>query len=147
MKISVKKFEQILPECRSKETSGDMEGWSPENPSHRQCDVTALLSHTLLGYDIYAEKVLLESGYENYHYFNKNKKNKAIRLCEEQFVQDKIIQHNPEKLLKNDRIDIFLSLYPDIKQRYTLLEKKFLEKLSTKNIKKRAEEQLQTALS
>lgn len=91
--------------------------------------------------------MLLESGYENYHYFNKNKKNKAIRLCEEQFVQDKIIQHNPEKLLKNDRIDIFLSLYPDIKQRYTLLEKKFLEKLSTKNIKKRAEEQLQTALS
>ena len=90
--------------------------------------------------------MLLESGYENYHYFNKDKKNKAVRLCEEQFIQDKILQHDPEKLLKNDRISIFLNLYPDIKQRYTLLEQRFLEKLSTKNIQKKAEAQLTAIL-
>ncbi len=125
MKISVKKFEQILPKCRSKETSGDWVWWSPENPSHRQCDVTALLAHTLLWYDIYTEKVVLESGYESYHYFNKNKQNKDVRLCEWQFTQDKILQQDPEKLLKNDRIDIFLRLYPDTNQRYEILKQRF----------------------
>lgn len=48
MENSVEKFEQLLPKCRSRETTAEPEGRSDNNPSYRQCLVTALLANEFL---------------------------------------------------------------------------------------------------
>lgn len=48
MNISLQNFEQTIKACRCKETSGDPEKRSDNNPSYRQCLFTALLANELL---------------------------------------------------------------------------------------------------
>jgi len=131
MQISVKDFEQIIPKCRSKETSADPEGRSDLNPSYRQCLITALLANEFLWLDVYAEKVRLDSDFNDYHYFNKNKQNASIRFCEEQFLYEKIISKTSERPLPKDRIEILLERSPEIKQRYEIIKKKFEEEIAS----------------
>ncbi len=125
MQLTIDSFTDTIKESRCKESSWDPEARSRDNPSYRQCDVTALLAHALLWLDIYTEKVTLASTYTNYHYFNKDKENKPIRFCEEQFIHDNILVREDEKKLKHDRIDIFLRLYPSVYQRYEILRQRF----------------------
>lgn len=61
MRTALDTFMDTLPLCRSKETSGDDARRSDANPSYRQCLVSALLAHDILGIDVYAEKMLLDS--------------------------------------------------------------------------------------
>ncbi|MCU1300709.1 MAG: hypothetical protein JWQ87_993 [Candidatus Sulfotelmatobacter sp.] len=55
----------VLRECWSRETSYDPEKWTPENPTHGQCAITALVIQDLLGGDLLRAKV---NGAE--HYWN-----------------------------------------------------------------------------
>jgi len=61
MNIDIEKFQDLLTKSRSRETSGDPENWTPQNPSYRQCLVTAILADELLGLCVIREKVLLDS--------------------------------------------------------------------------------------
>ena len=129
MKISVDIFKQIIKHSRSRETSGDPEHWTDNNPSYRQCLVTALLANEFLWLDTHAEKVTLESNYHGYHYFNKNQQNIAIRFCEEQFAYEKILAKTPERPLNQDKIDIIFAWNPEVKHKYEILKKKFEEEM------------------
>jgi hypothetical protein len=48
MQVSVDDFTRTVKKCWSRETSGDPEYRSEENPSYRQCLVTALLANEVL---------------------------------------------------------------------------------------------------
>ncbi|MFA7717850.1 MAG: hypothetical protein WC875_03995 [Candidatus Absconditabacterales bacterium] len=130
MDISLQNFSQIIKTCRSKETSGDPERRFDKNPSYRQCQVTALLAHEILGLLVYVEKLTLENNYTGYHYFNKDKGNLSIRFCEEQFTNEKVVARKQEKLLDEEKIAALLEIYPETKQKYELLRQKFQEQLN-----------------
>jgi hypothetical protein len=117
MDISPQQFSKTIRTCRSPETSGDPERRSDKNPSYRQCQATALLAHEILGLSVYVEKLKLASDHTGYHYFNKDENNTPIRFCEEQFNEEKIVARKQEKLLDREKIDLFLELYPETKQR------------------------------
>lgn len=90
MIITTQTIKEILPQCRSRETSSDEAHWSKDNASYRQCLVTAILANELLGWSIHAEKVIVQSREQLYHYFNKDQEGNTIRLCEDQFLFENI---------------------------------------------------------
>ena len=129
MQLSVDDFARVLPKCRSKETSWDPANRSDKNPSYRQCLATALLANEVLEFDVYAEKWLLENGYEWFHFFNKDKQNISIRFCEEQFTFTKVLKKKQEKPITKWWIDVLLDISPESKQRYEILKEKFQKEI------------------
>ncbi len=160
MKLSADYVKRILPKSRSSKTSWDPEHREEKNPAREQCQVTAFFLNKILWWDVYAEKITLESKYteedfirqinqkeknktlsffvgtvkigENrrgYHYFNKDAENIPIRLCEGQFIYDKILARGKEKLLDQGKIDIILDINPEIKKRLEILEANFQKEI------------------
>jgi hypothetical protein len=77
-------FLKVLPtvfqECWRRETSYDPEKWSPENPTHGQCAITALVIQDLLGGDLLKGKV---NGAD--HYWNRLPDSSEFDLTRDQF--------------------------------------------------------------
>ncbi|MFA7298463.1 MAG: hypothetical protein WC010_02340 [Candidatus Absconditabacterales bacterium] len=127
--ISVDNFPHIIKKCRSRETSADSEKWSQNNPSYRQCLITALLANEFLGLDIYAEKVRLDNDFNAYHFFNKDTNNQDIRFCEEQFDNEKILTKKRQRPMNKERMEIILERNPEVNQRYNILKQRFQEEI------------------
>jgi hypothetical protein len=70
----------MFQECWSRETSYDPEKWTPENPTHGQCAITALVIQDLLGGDLLRAKV---NGAE--HYWNRLPDSRELDLTRNQF--------------------------------------------------------------
>lgn len=70
----------VLQECWSRETAYDPEKWTPENPTHGQCAITALVIQDLLGGDLLRAKV---NGAE--HYWNRLPDSREVDLTRDQF--------------------------------------------------------------
>jgi hypothetical protein len=70
----------VLQECWSRETSYEPEKWTPENPTHGQCAITALVVQDLLGGDLLRAKV---NGAE--HYWNRLPDSSELDLTRDQF--------------------------------------------------------------
>ena len=73
MHISVDTFTEAIKKSWHRESSGDPELRSDENPSYRQCLVTALLANEFLLLPVFAEKITSDRNRTGYHYFNKDK--------------------------------------------------------------------------
>jgi hypothetical protein len=131
MKISVKKFEQLLPKCRSRETTAEPEGRSDNNPSYRQCLVTALLANEFLWLPIYSEKIIFEDNRIRKHYFNGYRKHEYKHFCAEQFVYETKHTRTNTKLKTKERIATIKENYPSIHQRYEILKKRLQEEITS----------------
>jgi hypothetical protein len=70
----------VLQECWSRETAYEPEKWTPENPTHGQCAITALVIQDLLGGDLLRAKV---NGAE--HYWNRLPDSSELDLTRDQF--------------------------------------------------------------
>jgi hypothetical protein len=70
----------VFQECWRRETSYDPEKWSPENPTHGQCAITALVIQDLLGGDLLKGKV---NGAD--HYWNRLPDSSEFDLTRDQF--------------------------------------------------------------
>jgi hypothetical protein len=89
-------FIRVLPalfqECWRRETSYDPNKWSPENPTHGQCAITALVIQDLLGGDLLKGKV---NGAE--HYWNRLPDSSEFDLTRDQFG-DTVRVTTPERV-------------------------------------------------
>src|SRR6202140_5179705 len=70
----------VFQECWSRETSYDPEKGTPENPTHGQCAITALVIQDLLGGDLLRAK---GNGAE--HYWNRLPDSRELDLTRDQF--------------------------------------------------------------
>jgi len=70
----------VFQECWRRETSYNPEKWSPENPTHGQCAITALVIQDLLGGDLLRGKV---NGAD--HYWNRLPDSSEFDLTRDQF--------------------------------------------------------------
>ena len=70
----------VFQECWRRETSYEPGKWSPENPTHGQCAITALVVQDLLGGDLLRAKV---NGAE--HYWNRLPNSSELDLTRDQF--------------------------------------------------------------
>lgn len=70
----------VFRECWRRETSYEPGKWSPENPTHGQCAITALVVQDLLGGDLLRAKV---NGAE--HYWNRLPDSGELDLTRDQF--------------------------------------------------------------
>lgn len=70
----------VFQECWRRETSYEPGKWSPENPTHGQCAITALVVQDLLGGDLLRAKV---NGAE--HYWNRLPDSSELDLTRDQF--------------------------------------------------------------
>src|SRR6202140_4399243 len=70
----------VFQECWSRDTSFDPEKWTPENSTHGQCAITALVIQDLLGGDLLRAKV---NGAE--HYWNRLPDSSELDLTRDQF--------------------------------------------------------------
>ena len=102
-------FEHIRPSwCAA--TSADPKGWTPENPSHGQCAVTALVVQDLLGGTLLRT---INDGIS--HYWNRLPTGIEVDLTREQFRG-----WNPGEIVERDR-EYVLS-FPETAARYELLK-------------------------
>src|SRR5258708_53300 len=70
----------VFQECWSRDTSYDPEKWTPENPTHGQCAITALIIQDLLGGDLLRAKVN-----DADHYWNRLPDSRELDLTRDQF--------------------------------------------------------------
>lgn len=76
----VRALPAVFQECWRRETSYEPAKWSPENPTHGQCAITALVVQDLLGGDLLRAKV---NGAE--HYWNRLPDSSELDLTRDQF--------------------------------------------------------------
>jgi len=80
--------DQILQAIRDSwcaQTCGDPAGWSADNPSWQQCDVSAFVAWEHLGGDLVLGKVFLDGAETEHHYWNRVD-GRDIDLTRAQFV-------------------------------------------------------------
>lgn len=104
----------VLQECWSRETSYDPEKWTPENPTHGQCAITALVIQDLLGGDLLRAKV---NGAE--HYWNRLPDSSEFDLTRDQFG-DAASVTTPEKVSRE-----YVLSFPNTVRRYEQLSQLF----------------------
>ncbi len=73
-------LQAVFQECWRRETSYEPEKWSPENPTHGQCAITALVIQDLLGGGLLRGRV---NGAE--HYWNRLPDSNELDLTRDQF--------------------------------------------------------------
>lgn len=89
--ISHRRLRQILRKAWSAETSVDPAHWSPSNPAHGQCAVTAIVVQDNLGGTIWRCRVNGQS-----HYFNLLDDDQVLDLTKEQFPLNAVeSDHSP----------------------------------------------------
>lgn len=111
-------FLRVLPtvfqECWRRETSYDPEKWSPENPTHGQCAITALVVQDLLGGDLLKGKV---NGAD--HYWNRLPDSTEFDLTRDQFGAAVSVT-SPERVSRQ-----YVLSFEDTVRRYEQLSRLF----------------------
>src|SRR5215216_3696573 len=84
-------LEQAIRDGWSLDTAEEDDGWSPENPSRGQCDVTSLVIHDLLGGEILAAEVFLDGERVEWHMWNRLASGIEVDLTRDQFKRGEVI--------------------------------------------------------
>lgn len=121
--MDVKQIELKLKKAWSLNTSSDPDNWSPQNPSHGQCAVTALVVNDYLGGIIVHTDALLPNGEKVSHYFNLID-GEEFDLTREQFPEGTIIGRGREKKNGFSSTRAYCLSYDKTKQRYKALDAK-----------------------
>jgi len=84
-------LEQAIRESWTLDTAEEDDGWTPDNPSRGQCDITSLVVHDLLGGDLLAAEVYLGGEQIEWHMWNRLASGIDVDLTRDQFRRGEII--------------------------------------------------------
>jgi hypothetical protein len=84
-------LEQAIREAWSLDTADEDDGWTPENPSRGQCDITALVVHDLLGGEVLGADVYLDGERIERHMWNRLVSGIDVDLTRDQFRRGEVI--------------------------------------------------------
>ncbi|HUJ55671.1 MAG TPA: hypothetical protein VLW49_06755 [Gaiellaceae bacterium] len=73
------------------DTAEEDDGWTPENPSRGQCDVTSLVVHDIFGGELLAAQVFREGEQIEWHMWNRLPGGVEVDLTRDQFKQGEIV--------------------------------------------------------
>jgi hypothetical protein len=89
--FTLAQLEQAIRETWSLDTADEDDGWTPDNPSRGQCDITTLVVHDLLGGDVLAADVYLDGERIEAHMWNRLSSGIEVDLTREQFRRGEIV--------------------------------------------------------
>jgi hypothetical protein len=89
--LTLADLERAIRDAWSLDTAEEGDGWTPENPSRGQCDITALVVQDLLGGDILGADVYLDGERIESHMWNRLASGIDIDLTREQFRRGETI--------------------------------------------------------
>ena len=83
--VTLADLEHAIREAWSLDTADEDDGWTPENPSRGQCDITALVVQDVLGGDLLGADVYLDGERIEGHMWNRLASGIEIDLTRDQF--------------------------------------------------------------
>jgi hypothetical protein len=89
--FTLAQLEQAVRDSWSLDTADEDDGWTPENPSRGQCDVTTLVVHDLVGGDLLAADVYLDGERIEAHMWNRLVSGIDVDLTRDQFRRGEVI--------------------------------------------------------
>ena len=89
--FTLAQLEQAIREAWSLDTADEDDGWTPENPSRGQCDVTTLVVHDLLGGEVLGADVYLDGVRTEGHMWNRLVSGIDVDLTRDQFKRGEVI--------------------------------------------------------
>lgn len=84
-------IEQAIRDSWSLDTAEEDDGWTPENPSRGQCDVTCLVVHDIFGGDILAADVFKDGERIEAHMWNRLPGGTELDLTRGQFRNGEVV--------------------------------------------------------
>ena len=95
-------IERAIRASWSLDTAEEDDGWTPENPSRGQCDVTCLVVHDIFGGEILAADVYRDGERVEAHMWNRLPGGLELDLTREQFrdgqvVGEPSVRHRPAR--------------------------------------------------
>lgn len=88
---TLRQLEDAVRGAWSLDTADEDDGWTPENPSRGQCDITTLVVHDLLGGELLAADVFLDGERIEAHMWNRLPSGLEIDLTRDQFRSAEVI--------------------------------------------------------
>ena len=89
--FTLTQLEHAVRESWGLDTAAEDVGWTPENPSRGQCDVTTLVIHDLLGGEVLGADVYLDGERVEGHMWNRLVSGIDIDLTRDQFRRGEVI--------------------------------------------------------
>jgi len=82
---TLRQIEDAIRASWNLDTADPDDGWTPDNPSRGQCDVTTLVVHDIFGGDILAAEVFLDGDRVEAHMWNRLPGGLELDLTRDQF--------------------------------------------------------------
>ena len=84
-------LEEAIRGCWSEDTAEPDDGWTPDNPSRGQCDITSLVVHDLLGGELLGADVFRDGVRIEGHMWNRLPSGVEVDLTREQFRNGEVV--------------------------------------------------------
>jgi hypothetical protein len=88
---TLSQIEAAIRASWSLDTADEDDGWTPDNPSRGQCDVTCLVVHDIFGGDVLAADVFLDGRRVEAHMWNRLPGGMELDLTREQFRGGEVV--------------------------------------------------------
>ena len=89
--LTLAQLEEAIRGAWSLDTAEEDDGWTPENPSRGQCDITSLVVHDFLGGEVLAADVFLDGERIEAHMWNRLASGIEVDLTRDQFRRGEVI--------------------------------------------------------
>ena len=89
--FTLAQLEEAIRESWSLDTAEEDDGWTPENPSRGQCDITSLVVHDFFGGEVLAAGVFLDGERVEAHMWNRLVSGIEVDLTRDQFRRGEVI--------------------------------------------------------
>jgi hypothetical protein len=89
--FTLAQLEQAIRDAWGLDTADEDDGWTPQNPSRGQCDITTLVVHDLLGGELLGADVYLDGARIEAHMWNRLVSGIDVDLTRDQFRRGEVI--------------------------------------------------------
>jgi hypothetical protein len=89
--FTLAQLEEAIRESWSLDTADEDDGWTPENPSRGQCDITTLVVHDLVGGQLLGADVYLDGARIEGHMWNRLVSGIDVDLTRDQFKRGEVV--------------------------------------------------------
>ena len=87
---TLSQIEQAIEASWSLDTAEEDDGWTPDNPSRGQCDITSLVVQDIFGGDLLAAPVLRDGEQVEWHMWNRLPGGLEVDLTRGQFTDEAV---------------------------------------------------------